>query len=84
MIAQWPQLMTTPLLTPKGLWRLGQAIAQGGPNLMALLQVSAQRHPTRTALVTEEGALTYQELWQQATALAHLLQQEYGIGHKSL
>ncbi|MCB0187401.1 MAG: AMP-binding protein, partial [Caldilineaceae bacterium] len=83
MITQWTQLITTPLLTPKGLWRLGQAIAQGGPNLMALLQASAQLHPTRTALVTEEGALTYQELWQQATALAYLLQQEYGIARST-
>lgn len=79
MIALCKELMATQLLTPVGLWRLLQALVQGGVNLMALLHIAAHLHPRRTALVTDDGTLTYQELWRRSEVLARLLQQEYGV-----
>jgi acyl-CoA synthetase (AMP-forming)/AMP-acid ligase II len=73
------KLHRTRLLTVPGLYRLLEAIATTGINLMAMLRVAARLHPERTAVVDEQERLSYPELWRQAEALAAALHTEFGI-----
>ena len=73
------KLVRVRLLTPVGLFRLGEAIATEGINLMALLRLAAKLHPRRTAIAAEGESLSYPQLWQQACNLAIALQQDYGL-----
>ncbi|WP_246178701.1 AMP-binding protein [Actinomadura decatromicini] len=54
--------------------RLFLAYARYGPTPATLGAMSALRFPTRTALIDEQGALTYAELEHRAAALATKLQ----------
>jgi fatty-acyl-CoA synthase len=79
MLTLLHKLSRTRLLTPAGLFFLGEAILTTGINLMALLRLAAKLHPQRTALVDEHQRWLYPELWHQAETLAIALHHDYGI-----
>ena len=78
-------LRRSRLLTPPGpgaLLRVGREVTRGGTNLVTVLGISAARWPNRTALIDDEGAVTYRELRSQTEALAAELQRRgVGPGH---
>lgn len=58
---------------PRALARVGRAVWTHGATLATAFAVSAARYPQRPAVIDDEGALSYAELYEQATALcAHL------------
>ena len=58
-------LVRSRLLVPPGptaLLRIGREVARGRTNLATLLGMGAARWPDRTALIDDEGAISYHEL----------------------
>ena len=65
------RLLSAP--TPIALLRLIREVVRGGTNLSTLPAVAAARWPDRTAIIDDDGALTYRELQAKTEALAHEL-----------
>lgn len=66
-------LLRSRLLVPPGpqaLLRLVREAARGGTNLFTLLGIAAARWPRRTALIDDDGAISYRELLCRAESLA--------------
>ncbi len=64
------------LLRPPGpvaVARLLREAVRGGTNLFTLLAVSAARWPNRTAVIDDDGAVSYRELQTRAEAIAREL-----------
>ncbi|MFG1935279.1 AMP-binding protein [Mycobacterium sp. NPDC048908] len=62
------RLLTPP--RPRGLLGVVLAAGRGGTNPFTLLAVSAARWPNRTALVDDDGAMSYRELLSRTESLA--------------
>jgi fatty-acyl-CoA synthase len=67
------------LLSPLALFRLTSSIYTYGINLMALLSFSARTYGGRVALVDEQEALTYNQLFAQAEELSMVLWEQYQL-----
>ncbi len=65
--------------SPAALLRLVREVSRGGTNLCTLLAVAAARWPDRTAMIDDDGALSYRELQAKTEALAHELHRD-GLG----
>ena len=78
-------LLRSRLLVPPGptaLLRLGREVARGRTNLVTLLGMGAARWPHRSALIDDEGAISYRELRSRTEILADELQRRgVGPGH---
>jgi acyl-CoA synthetase (AMP-forming)/AMP-acid ligase II len=59
--------------------RLVREVYRGGTNLYTLLAVAAARWPDRTALIDDDGALSYREVQSMTELLAHELSHT-GVG----
>src|SRR5271166_1060747 len=59
--------------------RLLREIYRGGTNLYTLLAISAARWPDRTAIIDDDGALSYREVRARTDALANELVRN-GVG----
>jgi fatty-acyl-CoA synthase len=79
MLTLLGKLHRTRLLTVAGVFGLVEAVLSTGINLMALLRLAARLHPTCLAVTDGQTAVSYQQLWQQAEALARALQADYGV-----
>lgn len=55
---------------PAAAWRLVHALLRGGTNLYTVLAVSAARWPDRTAIIDDDGAITYRQLQSMTESLA--------------
>lgn len=69
-------VLSSGLLAPPGpltALRLVREVARGGTNLFTLLAVSAARWPDRTAIIDDDGALSYRELQAMTESLARAL-----------
>ncbi|OBA84043.1 acyl-CoA synthetase [Mycobacterium sp. 1164966.3] len=64
-------LLSPPAPVP--LLRLIRELYRGGTNLYTLLAISAARWPDRTAIIDDDGALSYRELQSQVESLAREL-----------
>ncbi|EUA15074.1 AMP-binding enzyme family protein [Mycobacterium kansasii 732] len=58
---------------PVALLRLARELYRGGMNLYTLLAVAAARWPDRTAIIDDDGALSYRELQSMTESIAHEL-----------
>jgi acyl-CoA synthetase (AMP-forming)/AMP-acid ligase II len=65
--------------TPFGVLRLIRELYRGGTNLYTLLAVAAARWPDRTAIIDDDGALSYRELQAKTETLARELSRD-GVG----
>jgi acyl-CoA synthetase (AMP-forming)/AMP-acid ligase II len=65
--------------TPAAVLRLVREVYRGGTNLYTVLAVAAARWPDRTAMIDDDGALSYRELRAKTDALARELHQD-GLG----
>ena len=75
-------LVSSGLLSPPapiGVLRLAREVYRGGTNLYTLLAVAAARWPQRTAMIDDDGAITYRELQSKAESLARELSRD-GVG----
>jgi acyl-CoA synthetase (AMP-forming)/AMP-acid ligase II len=68
------------LLSPASLYRLTTAIRRSGVNLLALLRFAADIYGERTAMVDDQAAHSYRELFERSKRLASLLQEKYHLG----
>jgi len=59
--------------TPAAAARLAREVLRGGPNIYALLAISAARWPDRTAMIDDDGALSYSELQTKTESVAREL-----------
>jgi len=59
--------------TPAAVLRLLREAYRGGTNLYTLLAIAAARWPDRTAIIDDDGALSYREVQAMTEALAHEL-----------
>ena len=74
------RLLTPP--GPPGLLRLGREVARGRTNMATLLGMGAARWPNRTAMIDDEGAISYSELLLCTESLTDELQRRgSGPGH---
>jgi acyl-CoA synthetase (AMP-forming)/AMP-acid ligase II len=64
---------------PIGVLRLVREVYRGGTNLYTLLAVAAARWPQRTAMIDDDGAITYCELQSKTESLARVLSHD-GVG----
>jgi acyl-CoA synthetase (AMP-forming)/AMP-acid ligase II len=60
-------------------WRLVREVYRGGTNLYTLLAVAAARWPDRTAIIDDDGALSYREVCAKTESLARELSRA-GVG----
>jgi acyl-CoA synthetase (AMP-forming)/AMP-acid ligase II len=78
-------LVRSRLMVPPGptaLLRLGREVARGRTNLATLLGMGAARWPNRTAVIDDEGDISYRELLLCTQSLADELQlRGSGPGH---
>jgi acyl-CoA synthetase (AMP-forming)/AMP-acid ligase II len=78
-------LVRSRLLVPPGppaLLRVVREAARGGTNLATLLEIAAARWPHRTALIDDDGAISYRELRSRTESLANELRRRgAGSGH---
>jgi acyl-CoA synthetase (AMP-forming)/AMP-acid ligase II len=65
------RLLSVP--TPAAAVRLIREVYRGGTNLCTLPAIAAARFPERTAIIDDDGALSYRELQRKSEALAHEL-----------
>jgi acyl-CoA synthetase (AMP-forming)/AMP-acid ligase II len=65
------RLLSVP--TPIAVLRLIREVLRGGTNLSTLPAVAAARWPERTAIIDDDGALSYRELQAKTEALAREL-----------
>src|ERR1700752_1882144 len=75
-------LVSSGLLSPPapfGVLRLAREVYRGGTNLYTLLAVAAARWPKRTAMIDDDGAITYRELQSKTESLARELSRD-GVG----
>ena len=75
-------LVSSGLLSPPqpiAVVRLAREVYRGGTNLYTLLAVAAARWPKRTAMIDDDGAITYRELQSMTESLARELARD-GIG----
>src|SRR5271154_1380174 len=75
-------LVSSGLLSPPGplaVLRLAHELYRGGVNLYTLLAVSAARWPDRTAMIDDDGALSYRELQAKTESLGRQLIRD-GVG----
>jgi acyl-CoA synthetase (AMP-forming)/AMP-acid ligase II len=75
-------LVSSGLLGPPGplaALRLVREVFRGGTNLYTLLAIAAARWPERTAIIDDDGALSYRELRSTTESLAHELSR-HGVG----
>ncbi|THE12993.1 AMP-dependent synthetase [Bacillus timonensis] len=73
MIRLFYVLYKIKLLSPIGLYRLFTSVITCGINLMTLLHFAEKKYSNRIALVDDHEALTYKQLLDQSTKLAHSL-----------
>lgn len=78
-------VLSSGLLGPPGpvaALRLVREISRGGTNLYTLLAIAAARWPDRTAIIDDDGALSYAELRSMTESLAdELVGSGMGTGH---
>lgn len=68
--------------SPVAALRLVREISRGGTNLYTLLAIAAARWPDRTAIIDDDGALSYAELQSMTESLAdELVGASVGVGH---
>jgi acyl-CoA synthetase (AMP-forming)/AMP-acid ligase II len=75
-------LVSSGLLSPPApvaALRLIREVYRGGTNLYTLLAVAAARWPDRTAVIDDDGAISYRELQSQTESLARELSRD-GVG----
>ncbi|HSS25643.1 MAG TPA: AMP-binding protein [Mycobacterium sp.] len=75
-------LVSSGLLSPPApvaVFRLIREVYRGGTNLYTLLAVAAARWPDRTAMIDDDGAISYRELQSQTESLARELSRD-GVG----
>ena len=75
-------LMSSGLLgppAPPAVLRVVREVCRGGTNLYTLLAVAAARWPDRTAMIDDDGALSYRELQAKTESLARELSRD-GVG----
>jgi len=75
-------LLSSGLLGPPGpltAVRLARELHRSGTNLYALLAIAAARWPDRTAIIDDDGALSYLELQAETESLARELS-GHGVG----
>lgn len=65
----WSGLLGPP--SPIATLRLLREIYRGGTNLYTLLAISAARFPDRTAIIDDDGALSYREVQARTESLAN-------------
>ncbi len=65
--------------TPAALPRVAREVARGHANVVTLLGMAAARWPSRTAIVDDEGAISYLQLQSRTESLVHELQRR-GVG----
>jgi acyl-CoA synthetase (AMP-forming)/AMP-acid ligase II len=63
-------------MAPNALFGLVREAARGRTNLFTLLAIGAARWPDRTAMIDDEGSITYRELLKRTEALAGELGRE--------
>lgn len=66
--------------SPRRWSAIARGFASGPTGFGTLLRVSAAREPNRTALVDDEGALTYRELRAEVDAAATALRRGHAVG----
>lgn len=67
--------------SPAAALRLARELYRGGMNLHTLLAVAAARWPDRTAVVDDDGALSYRQLQSMTESIAHeLCDARVGVG----
>src|ERR1700684_323062 len=59
--------------TPAAVLRLFHEVYRGGTNMYTLFAVAAARWPDRTAIIDDDGALSYRELQAKIESLAREL-----------
>lgn len=75
-------LLSSGLLSPPapiGVVRLVREVYRGGTNLYTLLAIAAARWPARTAMIDDDGAISYGELQEKTESLARGLALD-GVG----
>ncbi|BBX98862.1 AMP-binding protein [Mycobacterium lacus] len=75
-------LLSSGLLRPPGpvaALRLAREICRGGTNLYTLLAIAAARWPDRTAIIDDDGVLSYREVRSMTDGLASRLARD-GVG----
>ena len=75
-------LVSSGLLSPPApitVLRLIREVYRGGTNLYTLLAVAAARWPDRTAMIDDDGALSYRDLQAKTESLARELSRD-GVG----
>ncbi len=78
-------MVSSGLLSPPGplaALRLARELYRSGTNLYTLLAIAAARWPDRTAIIDDDGALSYRELQAETESLARELSgRGVGTGH---
>lgn len=78
-----PALARTGLLkpvAPRAMYRVAKTLRRHGSNPATVLGIAAARWPNRTAVIDDEGAATYGELYTSTESLAATLSDDYGLG----
>jgi acyl-CoA synthetase (AMP-forming)/AMP-acid ligase II len=71
------RLLSLP--APVAVLRLAREVYRGGTNLYTLLAVAAARWPDRTAMIDDDGAVSYRDLQSKTESLARALSRD-GVG----
>ncbi|MGD1110499.1 MAG: AMP-binding protein [Mycobacterium sp.] len=76
-------VLRSGLFAPAGpltMFRMVREAVRGGANLATVLAIAAARWPNRTAVIDDDGALSYGQLRSRTDSLAAALVYRHGIG----
>lgn len=76
-------VLRSGLFAPAGpltMFRIVREAVRGGANLATVLAIAAARWPDRTAVIDDDGALSYGQLRSRTESLAAALVYRHGIG----
>ena len=76
-------VLRSGLFAPAGpltMFRIVREAVRGGANLATVLAIAAARWPDRTAVIDDDGALSYGQLQSRTESLAAALVYRHGIG----
>ena len=62
------------------MFRIVREAVRGGANLATVMAIAAARWPDRTAVIDDDGALSYRQLQSRTESLAAALVYRHGIG----
>ncbi len=65
---------------PRTVFRILREAVRGGANLATVMAIAAARWPDRTAVIDDDGALSYSQLRSRTESLAGALVYRHGIG----